>query len=194
LNNFKTYSDDALLALLKQSDELAFKELYERYKSQLGYYAINILHNTHEASDIIQEVFLSLWKRREALEIKISFKAWLYNSVRNMCLMNLANEEKQSRLIQQLSAISTQHADHFSALEIRELQHHIDTVITSMPERMQSAFTLSRNEQISHAEVGARLSMAEGTVKKHVQNALKIIRKEVISSATIMICLLSKNF
>ncbi len=196
LGEYSKYSDEALVAMLKNSDEYAFKQLYDRYKTAVSIYAINLLRNESAATDILQEAFLSLWKRREEIEIKISFQAWLYKTVRNLCIKDLADSSKQSEFIQRLTKATEQYYnDPRASFEIKEMTAQIEAVVKSMPERMQSAFVMSRSEDLSHREVGEHLSMAEGTVKKHVQNALKLIKKQVLNiPATVIVFLVQLFF
>src|SRR6202012_6091125 len=76
-----TLSDAELLILLKQDNELAFTEIYNRYWKPLYKTASNILQESETAQDITQNIFISLWQRRKEIEV-VSLKPYLQQAAR----------------------------------------------------------------------------------------------------------------
>lgn len=81
MQNYPSHTDGQLLEQLYQSDEKAFAEIYNRYWKSLYTSAHNILQVKEAAQDAVQEVFISLWKRREAVQIE-ALSSWLHQAVR----------------------------------------------------------------------------------------------------------------
>jgi RNA polymerase sigma-70 factor (ECF subfamily) len=78
-----TYNDHELVRLLKQSDQEAMREIYDRYWDKLLAVAVNRLSIEEEAEECVQDVFLSLWKRREGLVLKHELSTYLWVAVKS---------------------------------------------------------------------------------------------------------------
>ncbi|GAA4800784.1 hypothetical protein GCM10023231_31950 [Olivibacter ginsenosidimutans] len=79
---YTLYTDEQLFDRVCQGDDLAFKELYERYWDTLWHY-VSSTTNADDAKDIIQDVFTSIWQKRTDLQLKRSFRAYLYRTTLN---------------------------------------------------------------------------------------------------------------
>lgn len=76
-------TDQDLIALLKKGDQYAYSEIFERYKVILYKHAFRLLRDQDEANDVIQDLFLTLWQKRNSLIFKSSLSSYLYTSVQN---------------------------------------------------------------------------------------------------------------
>lgn len=190
-------SDIELLTLLKGGDDAAFTEIYDRYWEKMADYAIRLTKSEEEGADIVQEMFVSLWNRREIVEVKGTLVAYLIKGTRNLSLKYIEKNLNKNNFLERLSdtmqsAMMETH-DHVS---LKQLQEHIDGTIERLPTKMKAIYVLSRDEQLSHKEIAARLGIAENTVKKQISNALKILstslKGEVTASAFVLFCHLIK--
>lgn len=181
--------DSELILLIKQKEEQAFTEIYNRYWEKMASYAIRLTKSEEEAADIVQEIFVSLWNRRNILVIKSTLGAYLIRSTRNLCLRYI---ERNINTCDFLDKITEQAVDNSLNIEesisLKELQENIDLGIAKLPKKMREVYLLSRDEQLSYHEIAKKLNIAEGTVKKQVSNALKIIADSLNGklSATMM--------
>ncbi|MBD1362680.1 RNA polymerase sigma-70 factor [Mucilaginibacter sp. ZT4R22] len=178
--DYGTYSDADLTELLRSGDRYAFTEIYNRYKLVLHNHAWNKTRNTEETQDAIQEVFSTLWTKREVIQIGNNLSGYLYTSVRNHILNLFAKKqvrEKYIHSIQQYSLQKTAITDH----RVREsmLRDAIEREIAELPPRMREVFELSRKQHLSHKEIAAIMGTTEQTVKKQVSNALKQLRTKL---------------
>jgi RNA polymerase sigma-70 factor (family 1) len=168
--------DSELILLIKQEEEQAFTEIYNRYWEKMASYAIRLTKSEEEAADIVQEIFVSLWNRRAILVIKSTLGAYLIRSTRNLCLRYI---ERNINTFDFLDKITEQAVDSSLNIEesisLKELQENIDLGIAKLPKKMREVYLLSRDEQLSYREIAKKLDIAEGTVKKQISNALKII-------------------
>ena len=172
--------DIELMQLLKSNDEAAFNEIYSRFHGLLFVYASRITRENEEAADLVQEVFISLWDRRHALEITSSLQGWLYTAVRFGFFNRLDKKKVQSQHQRSLQHF-IEEGDYCTDEYIREkeLAMLIEKGITALPAKMQEIFTLSRKEELSHREIASRLHLTEKTVKNQVHNALRILRSKL---------------
>ncbi|MFD2581542.1 RNA polymerase sigma factor [Pedobacter vanadiisoli] len=181
--------DLELILLINQEEEQAFTEIYNRYWEKMVSYAVRLTKSEEEAADIVQEIFVSIWNRRTTLVVKTTLGAYLIRSTRNLCLRYI---ERNIHTGDFLDKITEQAVDNSLNIEesisLKELQENIDLGIAKLPKKMREVYLLSRDEQLSYREIAEKLNIAEGTVKKQVSNALKIIADSLNGklSATMM--------
>lgn len=152
--NYKTYTDQQLLDLLKKGDQAAFTEVYGRYNALLLVHADNKLQDEDEARDVLQDVFVRLWEKRDQLNVTSNLSGYLYNSVRNQIFNMIKHQKVISTYTESFYAEESSnkiYADHL----IREKQFAamIAAEIASLPPRMREVFELRRMENLSNKEV-----------------------------------------
>lgn len=176
---YKIYSDDELLRALKQDDEYAFREIYERFSEGLSARAVKLTEGYDEANDVVQEVFISIWNNRRELKITINLHAYLYSAVRYGCFRALENTKRRKSLLNSLASYMSDPTSCSNHLETKELETSLGMIVRRMPERMREVYILSREEKLSHKEIGRQLNIAEDTSKKQIKKALRFIRLQL---------------
>jgi RNA polymerase sigma-70 factor (family 1) len=178
LETTELYSDDDLLRLMAGNDQAAFTSLYRSYWEPLFVTTVKVIGSKEDAADIVQEVFISLWNRRQDLSLTSSLTAYLHASVKykaiNYIEKNITRRNYLQTLTNMEAAPSPPSAE--VLLHIKEIQELIQTVIRNMPPKMREVYQLSRQEHLSHKEIAIRLGISEETVKKHIQHALHLIK------------------
>lgn len=174
---YGSLSDLELTELLKQGDANAYTVIYNRYFDELYLHAYNRLRDKEEAQDVIHELFAGLWNKRAVLEVRSSLPAYLYTSVRNRIMDVISHQQVESRYVSSLQSFIEKGycvTDH----KVREqmLAALIEKGISELPPKMREVFELSRKHAMSHKEIAEQLSLSEQTVRKQVNNALKILR------------------
>lgn len=190
----KVYSentDSELIHFMKAGEQAAFTEIYNRYWEKMANYAIRLTKSEDEAADIVQEIFVSLWKRSAALELKGTLIAYLIKATRNLSLKYIEKNIAKNSFLERLFV---HHQGGVSGIVediiVKELQHNIDHAVAKLPAKMQQIYLLSRNEQLSYREIAEILGIAEGTVKKQISNALKIISSKVTHRVSGLTCII----
>lgn len=174
---YQDYTDHELLSLLKEDDYLAYTEIYNRYSGLLYIHAYKRLGDREEARDIVQELFTVLWMNRSDFELRTHLAGYLYKSVRNRALRVISHKQIESTYfesLQQSVLEGNSVTDHL--VREKELATLIEKEIDALPVKMRHVFKLSRTLHLSHREIAERLDLSEATVKKHVNNALKVLR------------------
>lgn len=167
-------SDSDLTAMLKDGDRKAFGEIYNRYWKSLHQSAYNILGDENAASDSLQEVFVSLWQRRERVEI-LSLKAYLFQAVRFAVLKSIRQQKTDQLFYTRLAAVTSEIVLENPML-FKEQQHLIAQVIDQLPEDCRAIFLMSREENLTYKQIAGKLEISEKTVEKKMSIALKAIR------------------
>lgn len=187
-----TYTDNELLQQIAEEDGFAFALLYRRYWEELFVTAAKVLRGKHEAEDVVQDVFLSLWRRRCELKIEGSLAAYLHTSVRYNAIhyieKNITHRDYIALLVDLSVAYLPANAE--MDLQVEELQKRISNAVAKMPPKMQQVYRLSRHEQLSHKEIAKELSVSVETVKKHIQHALRLIKRALQYTSILILDLL----
>ena len=173
-------TDHEMLTLLRAGESQAFSEIYERYWESLSLYTLKVIQSKEDALDIVQEVFVSVWKRRAELNIEVSLSAYLFKCVRNLSVKYIEKNITKRNFLSSLSlSLKESELTSIDALELKELEIKIDNAVAKLPPKMREIYLLSRQENLSYRQIAEQLEIAETTVKKQVSNALKILRLEV---------------
>ncbi len=175
MNIYSTYSDEQLLLLLKQNDQGAFKALYERYWEKLFVTAHFRLSDPAEAEDVVQDVLLNIWRKRETLELKNSLNTYLAAAVKYEIINIFAKRKK----IEKHFHISELHLPDNSTeekLSFTELESRLATLVKALPEKCRMVFTMSREQGYSQKKIARELDISENTVESHIKHALRSLR------------------
>jgi RNA polymerase sigma-70 factor (ECF subfamily) len=174
VQNYPTHTDDQLLKQLHQSDELAFAEIYNRYWKPLYTSAHNILQVREAAQDAVQEVFISLWKRREAVQVEV-LQSYLHQAVRFQVFKAIRAEKTDQDFFTRLAGISKDILIE-DPLLFKELEALYHQLIQSLPPDEQEIFLLHRDGGLTYKQIAEQKSISVKTVEKKMSRALKEIR------------------
>lgn len=176
----RLHTDQQLLTRLQNDDKLALEILFKTYYAPLVRFAKNILKNKEQAEDIVQEVFLKIWDKRNEIKITTSFKAYLYMAVRNACFNTLKINERKYWLNDDLENDEQFSVNEIAVtLEAKELNQKINRIIDLLPEKCRITFQLSRFENMSYKEIAESMNVSVKTVENQIGKALSILRNSL---------------
>ena len=179
----KSYSDHSLFELVKKDNHLAYTFLIDRYWENLYRHIYQKIRNEEDAKDIVQDIFLSLWKNRSEInsEEKTSLAPYLFTAAKYAVINRfsrsniiIADEEMLEKSLNMVSSTKTD-----EQLLTKELRGIVDHEVNQLPDRLQMPYRMSREEQLSIREIALKLSLSEQTVKNNISTALHIVRTRV---------------
>lgn len=187
MRKYNQYVDEELVELLRTHDRKAFTALYERYWERLFHTAAHALENKEEAEECVQDIFFSLWSRRETLMLKHSIHTYLSVAVKYK-VIDILNKRKKDRLHikARLPFIDIAAPSAESNLLEKELWERLERTIELLPEKCKIVYKMSREEGKTHDQIAAELNISKKTVNNHLVRSLKDI-KNTISSVIIII-------
>lgn len=175
-----TQTDRELVALAREEPVAGFRLIYDRYWELLFNIAVKRLQDAAEAQDVVQEVFMTLWKQLPGLEPRESLLPYLQVLLKNRILNIYARNEIKLKYILQLQAGAVMVQENTSqALALKEVQELIENAILQLPPKMQLIFRMSREEQMAPAQIAAQLSLSVQTVKNQLHRATEKVRRIV---------------
>ena len=171
--SYKNYTEKQLLELLHGSDEKAFTEIYRRYAEPLYFFAWNILRDTAECKDAIQEVFVWLWNNRGEIRVK-ELKPYLLAAVKYKLIRAIRNSRRRDEILATYPGPAVFYAG--QEVELKELQAIVRQFTRALPPRAKEIFDLSRNQHLSNREIALRMNISEKTVENQMTITLKKLR------------------
>jgi len=177
---------------LKEGDITAFEMFFKTYYQPLCNYAYTFIQDKDEAEEIVQSAFLSVWEKKDTLEIKTSLKSYLYTMVRNTSLNVIKHEKiKQKYVGEALAVEDRSHEGVTQAVLTSELEDRIQQAMEVLPEQCRLVFKLSRFEELKYAEIADQLDISIKTVENHMGKALKIMREQLKDYLPLLIVLMN---
>jgi RNA polymerase sigma-70 factor, ECF subfamily len=156
--------------------ESIFESLYKEHYRLLRNAAENIIGDRDASHDIVQEVFVRLWNKREELHLILNPRAYLFKSVINTSLTYLQKNKNNVTLNEMRIEMNSDPGD---ALMEKELGKKIRTALNSLPPKCKAIFVLSRFEEMKNREIAALLGLSVKTVENQMGIALKKMRGEL---------------
>lgn len=172
---FKT--DDELLHLINNDDKAAFEKIYNKYWSKLYLSAYNLLRDRYAAEDIVQEVLVQLWMKRNTVVIE-SLNAYLYTAVRFQVFNVIRSGKVREGLFMEIEQLSVAHVAEDNLHE-KYIINKMNEEIAELPERCREIFTMSRKEHLSTKEIAERLGIAPKTVENQLTIAIRRLRSSM---------------
>ena len=177
---YTNIEDDVLLIRLKQGDEIAFTNIYERYNKMLYVLAYKYLKDTFLAEDVVQQVFLKLWESRSLMTASVHLRNYLYTIAKNMVLNEIRDNatavEKNYELVQRLP-LSDNRLN--SLLEAEDLKQQFKRTMRELTEQQQKVCRLKIFGGYSNQEVAELMHISVSTVKSHYALGIKYLRSKM---------------
>jgi RNA polymerase sigma-70 factor (family 1) len=189
---YSSLNDNQLLDYIKAGDQLAFAEIYERYWGLMFHHVLKMTGDKDETKDIIQELFTQLWINIEQIESETNIASYLYVSARNKVINLIRHDKVKNNYLSSLSDFTNQPSNSMlEQLSAKDLSIAIDKEIQNLPCKMREIFELSRKKFRTHKEIADELHISDKTVKKQINNAIKILRLRLNIFLLVLIIYLS---
>lgn len=177
MSSLTDLSDEVLATLMGEGNHAAYEIIYKRYWPVLFRHSRGILKDDEEAKDVVQEIFIMLWKKAPDLVLNTSLSSFLYAAARNRIFDLISRKKVKNNYLASIETFIDQGTittDHL--IREKELSLKIEQEVSALPPKMREVFELSRKNNLSYKEIAERLEVSDHTVKKQISNALKILR------------------
>ena len=165
---------------MAKGDKIAFRAIHDHYWQGMYNIALRFLKSPDEAMDIVQEVFLKLWIKRETLPETGDFKSYLFITTRNMLVSALRKKLRLDNLARMYLSKEPAESLPDNALELKQLELLIREGVSQLPLQQQLIYHLTRHQGLSHEEVAGKLGIAKKTVSNITTRALMGLRRYLL--------------
>lgn len=196
LPSIKNIDERELLLLLKQDDEQAFVELYQRHSVRILKKIINLVKEEEIAKELLQDIFLKIWEKRKFLDPEKCFGAFLSRITENLVTDLFRRAAFEKKLMNHLVSVSTELYNHTEELmNYKEAKEILEQALDTLPPQRKKIYTLCKMEGKSYQEAGEILGISPGTVNDHMVKAGRALKKhyrlnhvDFIIMLTVYIC------
>ena len=172
-------SDESLIHRVCAKDHAAMGEIFDRYARMVYSVALRVLDDSSLAEDVMQEIFLQVWKTPEApIRVQGSLGSWLAVVARNRAIDLLRKRRPSDPVEEILLAVTT---DLASEVARGRMMEKVRGVMASLPQEQQRSLKLAYFEGLSHSEIAAKTGDPLGTVKTRIRSALASLRKGIMT-------------
>ncbi len=184
--------DKEIIEQIKFGNESAFLKLYEAYWDKLYFVCYSRIKLKEETEDILQDLFIELWNRRDKIEIKTSVSAYLFTALKYKIFrwIEHKNVKKKYLVLSEDEELFGSEQNTDKKLLFDELYYLIEQNIEKLPKKCKLIFKLSREENLTATEISTKLKISPNTVNNQITKAKKIIKFELSKVFTLFLQIL----
>lgn len=176
--NFNT--DTEALQQIAKGNLSAYRFLFDQHFTDLCNFLMIYLHSKELSEEIALEIFTYIWEKRETLQIKATFKSFLFAAAKNKAISLYRKEQKSMfTSIEAGELVAPEESSSQNLMEANELRLILKSAIDKLPEKSRQIYQLAWEENLSHKEIAAQLGITSKTVENHVGIALRKLRESL---------------
>ncbi len=187
--HFSGLSDERLLQLMMEGDQSAFSRIYRKHWTTLYNAAYKRLKNHDHCYDVLQNIFIDLWTRREKLRIE-NLLAYLHGAVRFQVYKIAHQEQRHTTFFDSFENLMISPSCDEGTLE-KELGELINTWIAALPDKRRRIFKMRYEMDLSTNEIATQLNISQKTVQNQLNTASTELRSKLAGLPAILAFLLS---
>ena len=181
------HTEKQLIEKLREGDSFAFEVLFYKYRNKVKGFAIKLVPAQVDPEEIVQEVFVRVWLKKELVDPEKDFQAYLFSIAKNLVLDHLKSAVNRKLYFVGEHLYQDLLIDDDPENSFRDLaEDNLQKLIRQIPERRREIFCLSRFDGLSYKQIAERLNISENTVDSQIRNALAFLRKEFRKMAILL--------
>lgn len=187
MSNCFQYDEKALLAEIASGNEPAFRKLLDCYKDRFYAVAFKMTQSDETAKDIVQEVFISIWKNREILTKVDHPSSYFFTVVYRKIYRHYRILASKRKFLQSVSVVKVSENTTDEMVLAHECQEWISHAVTRLPPQQKLVFKLSKEEGMNREDIARQLEISPNTVRNHLADAIKSIHAFLSKSSLIFL-------
>jgi len=177
---------------IAHGDELAFSEIFYHYTNRIHPFIKKITRSEEVTEEIVQDVFVSLWKSREKLMEIDNYAAYIFTIATNKTFNYLKSKARKEKHLNELTKVNKNFTNNTQeAIELHETRELVGQLVRQLPPQKKLIYQLTREEGLSHDEIAQQLHISKNTVKNHLVETLKFLRKNLQRSQGVSLLLIN---
>jgi RNA polymerase sigma-70 factor (ECF subfamily) len=179
------YDEREWIARVRESDHAAFEALVRHYSDRLCAFVYNNTRDVEATKELVQDLFLWIWRHRHEWEIRGDLTTYLYRSARNRAVSYLRHARLEQRWQEEMARAGNHVIERTNPIQsdadanVTELSAAIERAVGSLPHRCREVFTLNREHHLSYREIADTLGISVKTVEVHMGRALAALRRQL---------------
>ncbi|TDT46920.1 RNA polymerase sigma-70 factor (ECF subfamily) [Maribacter spongiicola] len=173
------YNQNSLIEDLKIGNEKAYVHLVERYHNKLCNYANSLIKDDLIAEDIVQNVFVQIWEKRNKLKYELSLENYLYRSVYNKFIDEYRKGKAVTALEKKYMTALELAIDEKDEIQEEKILSILFEAIHELPPKCKQIFLMSKKEGLTNVEISKYLNLSNKTVENQITKAFRILRNKM---------------
>ena len=170
--------DKVIINKLKKGEVSSFDDIFKKYHKKIYYFAISYLQNKEEAEDVVQEVFMNLWKYREQISEYYVFSHYLFKMTYNATCKKFRKQTSDKKHLEEIfKTISIEDDSTKFNIEYDNLMETANKLIERLPSRQKEILLLSIEKHLSTEEIAHKLDISTKTVENYLAMAKSFLRR-----------------
>ncbi len=188
-------TDQELVIQIQKEEKFAFRELFNKYAPRLFKFAYSYLKNKEDAEELIQNVFLTIWLKRNTIDISRNIKAFIYTITVNE-IYDLIRKRRIERVFQSHASLNQTGFEFqtWNSVLRNELKNNLFHIVNRLPEQQQKVFNLSRMEGFTNDEIAEKMNLSKRTVENHLYRAIIFIKQSIKNQALVIFFITFSTF
>jgi RNA polymerase sigma-70 factor (ECF subfamily) len=175
---YNDFTDNELLEECAKDNTKAFDILFKRYSGKLYNYGMYYIKDCHFAEEAMMDLMCWIWEKRHTLQIQGEFQHYVFRAMKNATLKSIRNRFSATDPVESIensASLQTISADH--RIQTMEMQSMYNQKLNLLSPQRKLVFQMSRENDLTHAEIASRLKISLNTVKNHIKFSLSHFRK-----------------
>ncbi|MGX5820723.1 RNA polymerase sigma factor [Chitinophaga lutea] len=179
--------DKALLHAVAEGNEKAFEEMFHSYRNKIYSIAFRITGSEPVAEEVLLDVFLKVWLKRDQLPEVEHFSAWLFTITRNrvFSILKQMAVRRQAEAVLEPDEFLFHSADPNAALMEKEYRRVLQQAIDRLSPQQKKVYRLIKERGLKREEAALELNLSPETVKRHLSDAMHVIRVHCLSQLSL---------
>ena len=168
---------------MKKLDRTTYELLFKKHYNPVCNYCNDIISDPELSQDIVQSVFVNLWKKKDEIEVKYEWSTYLYRAVKNRAIDEI---RKQQTALKVKEAVKQTTVPNFNPEESPESSYEIKEKILKatrvLKPKCRNIFIMSKFEGLTYEEIAQHLKISKRAVEENIARALRLLRKEMMKT------------
>lgn len=180
-------NESKLLYDLSKGSEPAFTSLYNRYKNVVYSCALKITKSKTLSEEVVQDVFLKIWFKKETLTDIAHFESYIFVTARNHIFNMLKQMAREKTLKSKINYTDISFDTTDAPIEAEEFTFLLNEIIKQLPPQQQKVYKMLKEDDLNYQEIGEILDISPLTVRKHMTQALKFIKLKLTQHMNVVL-------
>lgn len=169
-----------ILEQFKEGDTEAFDAIYRMYSKKLFHFALGLIKDQDSSQDLVQEVFVNLWEKRNQVNPNLNFDNYIFTVTYNSIRKYFRKKSVENKVIENLLKESPEVLETVDGVYIyNELLALANKSIEKLPPKRKAVYKLSKQEGLKIKEIAEKLNISSRTAENHLAKALKYLKEEL---------------
>lgn len=177
MNEFEHTSDAQLAFQIKNGEKYAFRELFERYSPKIFRFALNYLKNDADAEELVQNVFLIIWEKRELIDSTQNVKAYIFKIAVNSIYDHFRRKNIERAFSDYATLNFTQSSEFtWHQVILDDVEANLKKMVCKLPEQRRKIFLMSKKSGLTNDEIALQLNLSRRTVENQLYRAISYLK------------------